>query len=114
MTVYVKKCHWHKRHSPLDYVTERHHVKPQSAGGPSTPSNLTDLCADSHNGVHALLTKYVRKGGRPTWLVRIRYGKAVRDLADEGYRRISGEEWGSLPYTLDHFGLTSPGTTGAA
>lgn len=52
---YATRCevvdkHWPR---PLRYVW--HHILPQQAGGPTTPTNLAQLCDNCHYAVHHLM-----------------------------------------------------------
>jgi hypothetical protein len=72
-------------HSPVAYVPTRHHIVPQSWGGPTIDSNLVTLCPSSHTAVHRLLDDYVRVGGDPGWETRRHFGEHVRDLAQHAW-----------------------------
>lgn len=50
----------------LDTYTEKHHILPESLGGPDTPENLTVLTAREHFICHWLLTK-IYKDGEQHW-----------------------------------------------
>jgi hypothetical protein len=50
----------------LDSYTEKHHIIPESLGGPDTPENLTTLTAREHFICHWLLIK-IHKEGEAHW-----------------------------------------------
>lgn len=68
-------------HAPAAYVPTRHHILPQSWGGPTVDANLVTLCPSTHTAVHRLLDEYVRNGGDPGWETRRHFGPYVRGLA---------------------------------
>jgi hypothetical protein len=68
-------------HSPKAYVPVQHHIKPQSWGGLTVPSNLIVICSNTHDATHRLLDEYVRLGGEPPWDFRRDYGPLPRRLA---------------------------------
>ena len=81
------QVHRHRELVPL----ERHHIWPKAMGGPDTPDNLMDLCANAHGSAHNLLTLMLRARltGKPVpWTIRRLYGKGVRAVAQRGYDAI--------------------------
>jgi hypothetical protein len=74
-------CRCVAEHSPTAYVATRHHVLPQSWGGPTTDANLVTICANTHTAVHRLLDDYVRAGGDPGWETRRHFSPYQRELA---------------------------------
>lgn len=77
-------------HNPNPMELHRHHIKPLAFGGTRTPDNEVWLCPTSHANVHELLREIIRHEGDAPWDIRKRFGLYIRDLADEGWRRIEG------------------------
>jgi hypothetical protein len=79
--------HNHREDVPL----ERHHVWPLGHLGPDVPANIVTLCANAHGSVHSLLDQARKVGGvdKVPWLVRRRYGRRVRRVAEAGYQAIT-------------------------
>lgn len=69
------------RHLPSQFVSNAHHIVPQSWGGLTEPGNLVELCPNSHTAVHRLIDAYVRAGGQPPKAVLKPYNSYVRTLA---------------------------------
>jgi len=86
-------------HGPGAYVPARHHILPQSWGGPTEPDNLIYICPNSHTAVHQLLNAYVHAGGEPAWSVLQHYNALVRDLAARAWVQRPSDH---PPYTLAH------------
>ncbi len=83
-----REC-WAHRHRE-DVPIEMHHVWPKGQGGPDTKNNKKALCSNAHSATHDLLSKMQRAGThRLPWLVRRRYGRKVRQLADAGFKAIA-------------------------
>lgn len=78
--------HKHRDYVPLD----RHHILPKSEGGATVPGNLIWLCVNGHREVHEYLRLLHLYVGSVPWLKRRKYGKKVRNVAEEGYKRILG------------------------
>jgi hypothetical protein len=68
-------------HYPSAYVPTRHHIIPQSWGGPSVPENMATICPSTHTAVHRLIDEYVRHKGDPGWDVRKHFSSYQRELA---------------------------------
>lgn len=94
-------CECVATHAPAAYVPVRHHVQPQSWGGPTVPGNLVVLCPNTHTATHRLIDEYVRAGGDPGWEVRRLFSRTSRALAVRA--------WEARPvsptYTLPAMGL---------
>jgi hypothetical protein len=52
MSATAPSCPCVKRHSPPFWEGNRHHVVPESWGGQTVPSNLVDICMNTHGTVH--------------------------------------------------------------
>jgi hypothetical protein len=80
-------AHKHREDVPL----EVHHVHPVGDGGPNVKTNRVSVCSNAHGAIHDLLDKGRKVAGGPNalpWLVRIRYGRGVRKLAQAGWDAI--------------------------
>ena len=82
-------AHLHREDVPL----EVHHIWPMGDGGPDRAHNRVTLCANAHGAVHDLIDKGRRlKVPAGTlalpWAVRRRYGRRIRQLADQGWSFI--------------------------
>lgn len=75
-------------HNPNPMELHRHHIHPLSEDGPDVMDNIVWLCPTSHVNVHELLRAWVKYEGEPPWEIRKFYGYYIRDLAEEGYRRM--------------------------
>lgn len=67
----------------------RHHILPLSEGGPDVPDNIVWLCPTSHVNVHELLRAWVKYEGEPPWDIRKHFSPYIREIAAEGYRRMT-------------------------
>lgn len=86
-------------HRPASYVTNRHHIIPESWGGPSVADNLIDICPNTHTATHRLINAYIHAGGTPSWDVQQHYNALARDLAARAW---AGRPSDHPPYTLAH------------
>jgi len=86
--VHTVSCPCTAAHSPrlTTTVGVNHHIVPKSWGGPSTPSNMIEICPTAHDLVHELLNHYVRAGAVPAWAVRRGYVALVRDLVEQAWQ----------------------------
>ena len=86
MTNPLKACqvHKHRDEVPLD----SHHVWPKAYGGPTTPDNLIWVCPNGHRDIHAYMRLLIKNNGKVAWLQRRKFGKKVRDYAEQGYEAI--------------------------
>jgi hypothetical protein len=75
----IHPCISSARHIPRISRTVKHHIVPESWGGPTVDSNLVDLCDNHHYNVHTIIDEYVRLSQttfprwvqpNPTWLGR--------------------------------------------
>ena len=89
-------------HSPAAYVVAKHHIKPQSWGGLTVPSNLIDICPNTHTATHRLLDDYVRNGGDPGWEARRKFGVLARALALKAWEQRPSDNPG---ITSLHFAI---------
>ncbi|MFN2637916.1 MAG: HNH endonuclease [Gemmatimonadaceae bacterium] len=77
--------HKHRDEVPIDV----HHILPKSHGGVTSPLNTVTVCANGHREIHEYLRKLMHThDGKVPWTQRRFFGKKVRDVAEEGYRRI--------------------------
>lgn len=92
-----------------DYLVpiERHHIQPLSRGGPNTPANLADACANAHGDTHYFLD-LIEKAARGAVLDRpavtaeqvadmvpgrlaVHFGPRVRQYAKRGWLKYGNE-----------------------
>jgi hypothetical protein len=79
---------WAHKHRELVPI-EVHHVWPLGAGGPNVRENKVSVCSNAHSSCHDLLLKMLNAHTTALpWLVRRRYGRKVRRLAEAGYQAI--------------------------
>lgn len=102
MTTPVKKCLCVGQHVPEVHALASHHILPKSWGGPDGPENRVVLCPSTHENVHQLLNKYVKRGGVPEWSVRRVYGVYARDLAARAWAQRPSDK---PPYTVQAHAL---------
>ena len=81
-------CLVHGRHMPNSHLNERHHIWPQSHGGPSVQENLVVVCATGHNNIHHLLALLLVHAGAVPYSLLKQYSLEERRLAKLGYDRI--------------------------
>lgn len=60
-----KVCPCRIDHRPAVHRLNRHHVIPESWGGPSTYDNLLDICPTTHVNTHMLIDLYKKAMGKP-------------------------------------------------
>lgn len=53
------------RHTPAALIFDQHHVRPESWGGQTDPSNLVTVCPTCHYSTHILIDLYVTLGRPP-------------------------------------------------
>lgn len=94
-----RQCQCVTEHSPTAYVTNQHHIVPQSWGGQTVATNLIPICPNTHTAVHELMNAYVHAGGLPPWEIRQHYSTFVRDLAAYAWARRPNDH---PPYTVGH------------
>lgn len=74
-----------RTHAPATYVAVRHHIVPQSWGGPTVEWNLVTICPNTHTATHRLIDEYVRAAGDPGWAVRRQFGALAQFLAKSAW-----------------------------
>jgi hypothetical protein len=81
----------------LDSYTERHHILPESLGGPDTVDNLVDLTAREHFICHWLLTK-IYSTGEEHWkmLNALRMMRAENPNQKRYQTKITGRVYAKL------------------
>jgi NUMOD3 motif len=81
----------------LDTYTERHHILPESLGGPNTADNLVDLTAREHFVCHWLLTK-IYPTGEEHWkmLNALRMMRAENPRQQRYKTKITGRVYANL------------------
>jgi len=81
----------------LDSYTERHHILPESLGGPDTADNLVDLTAREHFVCHWLLTK-IYPTGEEHWkmLNALRMMRAENPNQKRYQTKITGRVYAKL------------------
>lgn len=90
-------CRIHGSHRPASHVNEVHHIRPLGHGGADAADNKVAICATGHNNVHKLLDLLLKtQGNMPAADLR-GYARGERDLAVEGYDRISQDTHGKAP-----------------
>lgn len=57
------KCPCRATHRPIPRRLNRHHVLPESWGGPTIPDNLIDICPTTHVNTHMLIDLYNKNHG---------------------------------------------------
>jgi 5-methylcytosine-specific restriction endonuclease McrA len=68
-----------------DVPMERHHVWPLGMGGPNVESNIISVCSNGHDSIHNYMRLLAK--GKPSWLVKRRFGVKVRYYAQLGLNR---------------------------
>lgn len=81
LAVLGQGCECVNQHVPATYVPAKHHIVPESWGGPTIKTNLVLICPNTHTATHRLIDSYVRTGGDPGWEVRRHFSPYIRDLA---------------------------------
>jgi HNH endonuclease len=82
----IAHCAIHNRHQDEPESFDRHHIVPESWGGPTKASNLATLCPTGHRDVHTLLNLLVMGGGQlQSWVKWRHWNSATRALAKKGY-----------------------------
>lgn len=99
-------CGCVEEHEPRAYVPNRHHIKPESWGGPTTDENLVTLCPNTHTATHRLIDEYVRTGGIPPWSTREHFGPLARALAEKAWE-LRPSDRPPLTMTYDEHGHTT-------
>lgn len=79
------KAHKHRELVPI----EVHHILPMAHGGKNAPDNRIALCANAHGSVHYYLDLILKEGPNLAWTAKRKFGRKVRAIAEEGYRRIN-------------------------
>lgn len=84
----TEECGVHRHHEWVPGAS--HHVWPVGDGGPNIPANRIWLCYNGHMSVHSYIDKLrVSKTSKAIpWVIRRRYGRRVRALAELGWDRI--------------------------
>lgn len=75
--------HEHREWVPVN----QHHVWPVGLGGPDTPGNRIQVCANGHYAIHEFMRQLILHGGDVPWKLAQHFGSKVRHYARDGWEQ---------------------------